>query len=281
MTRKIATSTHDRPRRRDLTQPDSAPVQPGDLAGKQFWDKVWAPRRGPSQAEPPPGHPIIEQILPARSDWTCLEIGCVPGKILAWMNRRFGYRVEGVDYSDRIDAAQATLQVACPGQYRLHHADFFQFSPARRYQVVCSFGFVEHFTQWQTAVRRHAELTEPGGYVVIEVPNFTHLQYFLRLLFEPQALRHHQPSATNPHAIASCLKRSGMDIIHAGHWRTFDLHLSGTGRLWRYYTARAVNIAVDRLRHLMVAAGLDNCPTRLLSPTAMVVARNRASRSRD
>ncbi len=42
----------------------------------------------------------------------------------------------------------------------------------RQFDVVVSFGFIEHFDDPEPAIRRHVELCKPGGVVFITVPNY-------------------------------------------------------------------------------------------------------------
>ncbi|MFQ6048763.1 MAG: class I SAM-dependent methyltransferase [Phycisphaerae bacterium] len=244
----------------------------GDLAGPEYWSRRWAGWSG-SGLTRPGWHGLLARHLPRDRTWRCLELGCVPGRFLVYLHREFGYRPAGLDYSGRIGLAEATLRRAGIEHFELHACDLFEFRPAQAYDVVCSFGLVEHFRDSQAVVRRHVELVRPGGYVVIEVPNFTHVQYFLRQLLEPVSLRRHQREVMNPAVLGGQLRRCGTKLLYAGMWGTFDLRLSGAGGLWRYYVARGANLAVERLRGWLERCGLGNCPTRLLSPVVLAIAR--------
>src|SRR4029453_17212375 len=138
-----------------------------DRAGPEYWDGVWRSAR--PQRYPGPifsGHRIYERYLPHEPGLRFLEVGCVPGNLMVYFAKHFGYAVDGVDYSNAGALVDATLELnGVPG--RFFHADVFAFTPDRGYDVVFSQGFVEHFDDPVAPVRRHADLARPGGLVVL------------------------------------------------------------------------------------------------------------------
>jgi len=49
--------------------------------------------------------------------------------------------------------------------------DFMVFEPGRKFDVVVSFGFIEHLTDLGDILDKRAELVASGGYLVVEVPD--------------------------------------------------------------------------------------------------------------
>jgi SAM-dependent methyltransferase len=76
-------------------------------------------------------------------------------------------------------------------------ADFLTWKPGRQYDVVASFGFIEHFEDPADIVARHFALTKPGGYVVLEMPNFARGQKLLNSVFNPQTIKACNTSCMN------------------------------------------------------------------------------------
>lgn len=66
------------------------------------------------------------------------------------------------------------------------HTDLLTYHPEKLYDIVFSVGLIEHFPEEKTAlmIRKHFEMTKPGGYVVIFFPTPTPLYNVTRKLAE-------------------------------------------------------------------------------------------------
>ncbi len=193
-----------------------------NLVDQDYWDGGYA------QAEFSPLAPDhflrawINAHVP-RGKGDCLEIGCFPGRFLAAFGD-LGYRLHGVDLTPRVEAVPAWLASRGYAVGAFHRADFLTCPLAQRYDVVSSFGFIEHFTNWQEILGRHADLVAPGGFLVIEAPNMAGLvQRSLRRLFDPEDLERHHTPAMHVDAWATIATRLGFEVLHAGPLGTFDI----------------------------------------------------------
>lgn len=102
-----------------------------------------------------------------------LEIGCAPGKLLAFANKVLGADVAGIDYSPNGVATSKELFRALGIDGDLRCEDVFQTSLAPAYfDLVYSNGLIEHFDDPRPIVRKHVELARPGGRILIVVPNY-------------------------------------------------------------------------------------------------------------
>lgn len=104
-----------------------------------------------------------------------------------------------------------------------YKSDIFQFEPKNQYDLVCSFGFIEHFTNYKEVIEKHLKLVKQSGLVVIETPNFRgFVQNFLhRFLDKTNYDRHFIPSM-NPQEWETILKNEGFEIITSGYFGGFD-----------------------------------------------------------
>lgn len=108
---------------------------------------VWADARIPQIQKPSPDlRRQLKRFLPKEGEKFLCEVGCAPGKWMAWLAKSFGYEVEGVDYAENeaeITKRNLNLQQV-PG--RVLVTDFFAADIAQhRYDTVFSSGFIEHF----------------------------------------------------------------------------------------------------------------------------------------
>ena len=239
--------------------------------GQEHWDDVY--RDLPLGADPGEIEfkDLFDRHLPRGGD--CFEVGCYPGRYLEYLGRRFGYVVHGIDATpfvrDRLPRHLAARGV-CVGTLR--HGDFMAFSDAARYDVVCSFGFVEHFFDVEEVIGRHVDLVRPGGVLVLAAPNFRGLQYVLHRILDAENLSRHVTAAMSLARWARALEGRGMSLLHHGYYRTADFWI-GPGRHGPL-TLRAAAL-VGRL-----ARGLDRRvrrPNRWLSPYLVSISRRRGA----
>ena len=141
------------------------------------WEAVWS--RPPRMRLPSPfnlGTFNAKRLLRRHVNpgMRFLEIGCAPGKMLAWVAKDLGAEVAGLDSSDRGMSYTRQLFNALGIRADLRQEDIHShtFEPGS-FDVVYSAGLIEHFSDPRTIVRVHAELARPGGKVIITIPNLS------------------------------------------------------------------------------------------------------------
>lgn len=102
-----------------------------------------------------------------------LEIGCAPCKMLAWVAVTRKAKVTGLDYAESgVEKCRAIFN-ALGMEANIHQADLFDHNlPLSSFDVVSSFGLVEHFTDACMVVKRHLDLVKPGGVAIMTIPNY-------------------------------------------------------------------------------------------------------------
>lgn len=173
----------------------------------------------------PPGDPIrtwLEKYVPPGRG-SCIELGCFPGRYLAVLGE-LGYEVHGIDRTPRItpdlrdwmrDEGYRIGEFTC--------GDVFTHPYGRQYDVVCSFGLIEHFGQWAELVKIHAKLVLNGGLLVLSTPNFR--GWFQRVMHEwldPANLAEHNLEAMLPSRWADVIQPLGFEIVACGYIGPFD-----------------------------------------------------------
>ena len=141
----------------------------------QNWEQFWNGVRLPTEVNPKlwfDGYALLRRYLP-RAPRRLVEVGCAPGRMLAFFARHFGYEVCGIDYApEAIEATRRNLELlGIPAEVLCQN--FFEYSEREGFfDVVYSLGFIEHFDDTAGVVGRLVRLAKPEeGYVVTEVPN--------------------------------------------------------------------------------------------------------------
>lgn len=198
---------------------------------------------------------------------TCFELGCMPGGFLLYFAKEFGYRVGGIDWGPGLPRLRGLLEGEGAEVVDLIQADFLQFRNTSRYDVVASFGFVEHFSDSADAVRKQLSLVNDGGFGVVEIPNLAGLMGALRAVADPQDFSRHNLELMNPHSLRLIFQECGFRILFCDYFRTVDFWLGRTMR------SQALAITIWPVVKALELLHLDNVPNRELSPYVVCVGR--------
>jgi FkbM family methyltransferase len=189
------------------------------LTTREYWEAGHEEMFEPWVVTSSPYSEILGKALPRKDDWTCAEIGAYPGSILCDLAKRFGYKPVAIEYSSHAERIEQMFE--CNGlRGRVENRDFLAMQEVGLYDVVCSFGFVEHFADPRDIVARHLRLTKPGGYTVISVPRIDGFQGALRqCVYLPDEWERisssHNPEAMNLDTLRRLAGMAGDEIVLA------------------------------------------------------------------
>ncbi len=174
---------------------------PKALTSAAYWDATWAGmslprRRNPHSYSIQVAERLFRKYLPkARPDRPVrfLEVGCAPATWLAYFAEQFRYEVAGLDYAPHgVELAKKNLAL-CGVRGEVFEADLFHHGlPKESYDVVFSWGFIEHFKDPTQAVAKHLELLRPGGVLVLGVPNMEGLPGLMQHLLSKAVYDAHE-----------------------------------------------------------------------------------------
>ena len=181
------------------------------LTNESFWNAEWDRSRRNVRFYPyKPSfvhfHRLFKKYLP-MGEKLFFEVGCFPGQHLWYFSKYFGYTVSGIEFLEG-KAEKIQMSLAEEGvMAKVIRGDFFKFRSHQQYDIVASFGFVEHFGNTLPVVRKHCEMANPGGLVVITAPNHSSVVY------------------------NRLLKLSGVDIYNAHNHMSLNMLISSVRQL--------------------------------------------------
>ena len=189
---------------------------------KKFWDEYFEKHKtGPAITVNSFFSDIFDKYLASNPNKTVLEIGCADSSFLCYLAKKFGYQAHGIDYSDAITKTAELFKFNNLPEPVLHKADLFSWQSDRKYDLVCSFGFIEHFDDINKVVAQHANLIAPNGKLIITLPHFAHGQYFLHWLIDRDNLKRHNTKIMNLNSIKKAIQNNGLRIEHLSYYKTF------------------------------------------------------------
>jgi SAM-dependent methyltransferase len=134
-----------------------------------------------------------------------------------------GYKISGIDLTDKIESEELRRFMEVNGWQveMMRKVNFLEFDTLKRYDIVASFGFIEHFDNWQEILKRHTKYLKDDGILIIEVPNFVGLiQRVYHILFDYENYKRHVISSMEPQKWVKVLG-DDYDIIYSGYFGEF------------------------------------------------------------
>jgi len=195
-----------------------------NIVDQSYWDTSYEKYEfSVAQIEDPVRQFISQHVPLAKHQQTCLEIGCFPGRYLAVFGE-MGYRLSGIDLTPRIDTdlkkwfVQSGYEVDQIQRIGVEYMD-----EQKKYHIVCSFGFIEHFTNWEEIFLRHLNLVEEGGYLIVTVPNFRgFFQRMFHKLVDNENYERHVIAAMNTAVWKLLAEQNNFEVLFHGCFGQYD-----------------------------------------------------------
>ncbi len=162
-----------------------------NLTDREFWLNYW---KG-FQAAPVSENQFFEDLLDRlpQGKKRLLEVGGFPGSFCAYFKKKLGYDVTLVDFiafPEPIRSVEKANQLGS-GEIGSIEGDFFALQPERKFDVVFSAGFIEHFDDTRRVIARHLEWLADDGTLFITLPNFRGLNGFVQKTLDPKNFKAH------------------------------------------------------------------------------------------
>ena len=213
------------------------------------------------------------RILPnAKLDY--IELGCAPGLFTAALAKDKPWSISGIDYSRDSELFIKTIKLIGKDA-TLYKQDLFDFQLPHKYDIVASYGLVEHFRggSFEEVMHIHDACLKDSGHIVIAVPNFTGVPYIFHYIFDRPDLDKHNVDVMQPGVIENWLRDKGYSVIFGDY--------VGVMRLWGnsgFVNSKVLSklvaglaVALSKLAQLLSVLGFK-LSGRSWSPYLLVIA---------
>jgi 2-polyprenyl-3-methyl-5-hydroxy-6-metoxy-1,4-benzoquinol methylase len=201
-----------------------------DKAGQKYWDKSWEGRAVPDAVDPSKRgrsnwinlqfHRYFSGLFKndKTSSMTLLEIGCANSVWLPYFAKQFGFKITGLDYSPTgcelarkvLEKSGVTGEVVC--------TNFFTPPPQLigTFDVVISFGVVEHFEDTMACLKALSAFLKPNGLLVTSIPNMVGSIGLIQKFMNRQVYDIHKP--ISPDMLRACYENLGLKVIECEYF---------------------------------------------------------------
>ena len=166
-----------------------------------------------------------------------LEIGCAPGKRLTRFAKRYGYTPYGVEYTDSgVEITKKEFQYSNFSVENIFYADVFdldfQHTHKEEFDVVLSFGFIEHFENVDEVIKTHLNFLKPGGLFLVMIPNLNGIYYYLSYFLYKKILKIHNLSIMKLPVFCDIFNGIALHKIFCGYYGVINFGmLQADGKL--------------------------------------------------
>ncbi|MGK0189451.1 MAG: SAM-dependent methyltransferase [Verrucomicrobiales bacterium] len=178
------------------------------------------------------------------------EIGCYPGRHLAYVAGKYSLQAIGVDFNSDVQTIQDNFDAMGVTDSVIRNADFLKYEPQEKADFVFSIGFIEHFVNVQEVLDRHLEYLNPGGSLFISIPNMRGLIHPYKLLVDRANLRIHNLETMRLRVFKEFAARNSLTTHKLKYQNGFPVNVHQSLNLFQkliYYPAKIVSKRLDPL----------------------------------
>ena len=164
-----------------------------DKASEEYWSNFWLNHPLPDEIKVEVKnnstfaarqfHEFYLQLFnPTNSDKKLIEIGCGNSVWLSYFAKQFQFNVSGIDYSEF--GCEQTRKILSRDKItgNIYYGDLFNppVELKNQFDVVCSFGVVEHFNNTEDVLKHIGEFLKEDGLLITTIPNLTGITGWLQ-----------------------------------------------------------------------------------------------------
>ncbi|MFH1509078.1 MAG: methyltransferase domain-containing protein [bacterium] len=165
-----------------------------------------------------------------------IEIGGFPGTFSVYMKKYKGYEVSLLDYyiDEKIVREMERINSIKEESIQLIETEFISYKTDKKYDVVFSSGFIEHFQNLEIIYKKHYEITKKGGIMLISLPNFLGLNGFVQKYFDNKNYDAHNLEAMKIENIKKILNSLNLKYYKILYYGKPGLWLEKTAKVKKY-----------------------------------------------
>jgi SAM-dependent methyltransferase len=236
------------------------------LTDRNFWKEYWKNYQYLKVSQKMFFDKYITYKLSGK---TFIEIGGFPGTMSIYFHKKYKCTVSLLDfYIDKymVNRMEQTNDVPIE-TIECIECDFFDFTPECLYDVVFSFGFIEHFDDTHDVIRRHVDLLVPNGHLLIILPNFLGLNGWIQRCFDRKNFDAHNLQSMELNRLKKIMKQFSLNNVRIEYTKKPIIWLEAKPTI-----SRILRLLVKILSYMLKLIPIRS---RLLSPFIVISADKR------
>jgi SAM-dependent methyltransferase len=200
-----------------------------NLTDRPFWKSFWESRKG-LIFKLKPNYvfgDILAKIIADKGATNAIELGGFPGYYSIYLKKYQQLKTTLLDYFIHPELVNKLLAAndLKTGDINIVEADLFTYQPAEKYDMVLSFGLIEHFNDTKFIINEHLKFLKPGGTLFITLPNFKSVNGWVQKNFDKENYDKHNINSMDLNLLRDSCKALGLKDIEAYYHGKFTVWL--------------------------------------------------------
>lgn len=200
-----------------------------NLTDRPFWKSFWESRKGLIFSIKPNYifGDILAKLIAQKNIKNAIELGGFPGYYATYLKKYHQLDTTLFDYFIDEGLINELLKINGlePGDIGVIEADLFDYQPNKLYDMVLSFGLIEHFADTKAIIETHLRFLKPGGVLFITLPNFKSVNGWVQRNFDRDNYDKHNINSMDPQLLAGHCKALGLTEVEAYYHGKFSVWL--------------------------------------------------------
>src|ERR1700761_8486089 len=200
-----------------------------NLTDRAFWKSFWESRLGLIFYLKPNYifGDILADLIAKKNLKTAIELGGFPGYYAIYLKKYQHLDTTLFDYFIHEGLINQLLEKneLKPGDINIIEADLFEYKTEKLYDLVLSFGLIEHFNDTKSIIASHLQFLKPGGVLFITLPNFKSVNGWVQKKFDKENYDKHNINSMDLNLLKDCCRQLGLKEIEAYYHGRFTVWL--------------------------------------------------------
>jgi SAM-dependent methyltransferase len=199
------------------------------LTDNNFWKNFWESKKNLIFKVKPDYtfSAIISELIKKRNIRSSIELGGFPGYYSIFLKKYFDLDTTLFDYyiHPKIIEELLSFNEMNVVDINIIEADLFNYQPLKKYDMVSSFGLIEHFSDTTDIISRHLRFLNDGGTIFITLPNFKGINGWVQKTFDRYNYDKHFIECMDIEVLSATAKKLGLKNVEVFYNGGFSIWL--------------------------------------------------------
>ena len=244
-----------------------------ELTSENYWSKYWKNKPKIDELIIKKDflfHDVLKKFVPKKKDTRFLEIGGYPGMWAIYFAKYWSAKSSLIDRYVDVDVIQALSKKNNVKKIEVIEGDIFNLKPTKKFDVVMSAGFIEHFFDVSGVLDKHIQYLKADGTLILTVPNFLGLNGLIQKRLDRETYNTHFLEMMYDKKLKKIVAEKNMEVKYISYYGKFGIWLEDINNKprWLRRSVYLTNI---------IGKFIARFESRMFSPYLVIIAKNNDS----